>query len=255
MPGEAEEHVLDVGGGTGHLARAYATVVALAVVVDLTPEMLAVGKANCDVHGQRNVLFVCANAASLPFLAESFDLVVSRLAVHHFERPMLQIAEMARVCRPGGRVGIIDLIAAEPALCAAQDRLERMRDPSHTRALPLGGAHRADRGCRPRSHCACRARPPRTHRALAFADKHTGRHWRSDPGGADGRTGRRCANGHAPPPQARRALPDSALGDRCRPKTRLTRLIAASPTVILLASSQARRPSLVGRALATPCSG
>ena len=42
MPGEAEEHVLDVGGGTGHLARAYATVVALAVVVDLTPEMLAV---------------------------------------------------------------------------------------------------------------------------------------------------------------------------------------------------------------------
>jgi len=138
VPGEAEEHVLDVGGGTGHLARAYATVVALAVVVDLTPEMLAVGKANCDVHGQRNVLFVCANAASLPFLAEGFDLVVSRLAVHHFERPMLQIAEMARVCRPGGRVGIIDLIAAEPALCAAQDRLERMRDPSHTRALPLG---------------------------------------------------------------------------------------------------------------------
>ena len=44
---------------------------------------------------------------------------------------------MVRVCRPGGRVAIIDLVAAEPALAAEQDRLERMRDPSHARALPI----------------------------------------------------------------------------------------------------------------------
>jgi SAM-dependent methyltransferase len=73
----------------------------------------------------------------MPFLDASFDLVVSRFAVHHFAEPALQIGEMARVCRPAGRVAIIDMVAADDALAAEHDRLERLRDPSHTRALGL----------------------------------------------------------------------------------------------------------------------
>jgi ubiquinone/menaquinone biosynthesis C-methylase UbiE len=38
------------------------------------------------------------------FVDDSFDLVASRFAVHHFERPEEQIGEMVRVCRAGGRV-------------------------------------------------------------------------------------------------------------------------------------------------------
>src|SRR5207302_10621981 len=71
------------------------------------------------------------------FVDGSFDLVVSRFAVHHFGRPEEQVGEMVRVCRASGRVAVIDLVAADPALAAEQDRLERMRDPSHTRALPI----------------------------------------------------------------------------------------------------------------------
>jgi ubiquinone/menaquinone biosynthesis C-methylase UbiE len=62
---------------------------------------------------------------------------VSRFAVHHFERPERQVAEMARVCRPGGRVAIIDLAVADDALAAEYDRLERLRDRTHTRALTV----------------------------------------------------------------------------------------------------------------------
>lgn len=131
QPGAA---VLDVAGGTGHIARAYAQSAAVAVVLDLTEEMLATGRR--EAAAARNVVYVLGDAARMPFVDDSFDLVVSRFAVHHFERPAGQIGEMVRVCRPGGRVAIIDLVAADPALADRHDRLERMRDPSHTRALP-----------------------------------------------------------------------------------------------------------------------
>jgi len=102
----------------------------------VTPQMLATGSREAASGGLSNVLFVRGDAARMPFLDGSFDLVLSRFAVHHFSEPALQIAEMARVCRPGGRVAIIDLVAAEETLAAEHDRLERLRDPSHTRALP-----------------------------------------------------------------------------------------------------------------------
>ena len=138
VPAEPRAAVLDVAGGTGHMARAYADTAAVAVVLDLTDEMLATGQRQAQAAGQSNVVFVRGDARRVPFFDESFDLVVSRFAVHHFERPEEQIGEMARVCRAGGRVAIIDLVAAGPALAAEQDRLERMRDPSHVRALPIG---------------------------------------------------------------------------------------------------------------------
>lgn len=137
VPTERGGGVLDVAGGTGHMARAYADAAAVAVVLDLTPEMLATGRREAEAAGMRNLVFVLGDAAQMPFLDESFDLVVSRFAVHHFPRPEREVSEMVRVCRPGGRVAIIDLVAADERLAPEHDRIERMRDPSHTRALPV----------------------------------------------------------------------------------------------------------------------
>jgi SAM-dependent methyltransferase len=70
----------------------------------------------------------------LPFLAGSFDVAVCRFALHHLQHPGLAVAEMARVLRPGGHAALVDMIAAPNATVAAQqDRIETLRDPSHTR--------------------------------------------------------------------------------------------------------------------------
>jgi ubiquinone/menaquinone biosynthesis C-methylase UbiE len=123
VPPREGELVLDVAGGTGIVARAFARTAAQAVVIDLTRAMLETGRREADAAGLRNVLYLEGDAAELPFLDESFDLVTCRFAVHHFADPARQIAEMVRVCRRGGRVAIVDLVAFDETLASEHDRL------------------------------------------------------------------------------------------------------------------------------------
>lgn len=137
---QADDAVLDVAAGTGHLSRALAAKARYVVAMDLTLEMLRRGKAEANAIGAHNILFEQGDAAHLPYLDASFDLVTSRFALHHFQNPKIQLAEMVRVCRPGSRVGIIDMVVL-PGSKAAQEhnRLERLRDQTHTEALSLEG--------------------------------------------------------------------------------------------------------------------
>lgn len=139
VPPDRAELVLDVAGGTGHVARAYSGHVRCAVVLDLTDRMLAVGKHEAEAAGVTNVLFQQGDAGAIPFLSRSFDLVMSRFAVHHFDDPGTALAEMRRVCRDSGRVAIIDIVAAEPENADRYNHLERLRDPSHTTAHTPAG--------------------------------------------------------------------------------------------------------------------
>ncbi len=119
--------ILDVAGGAGHVGRQLVQRGRFAVVVDLTRELLAAGVA----AGRRDVVFVEGDATALPFSDGQFDVVVSRFAFHHIDEPARAAAEMARVARPGGRVAVIDMLDGG----ARHNELERLRDPSHTRAL------------------------------------------------------------------------------------------------------------------------
>jgi ubiquinone/menaquinone biosynthesis C-methylase UbiE len=92
------------------VARQLAPSVRAVVAVDATVAMLEQGRA----RGVPNVIFLRADAAALPFLDASFDVVVSRFAVHHFEEPAMQLAEMRRCVKPRGRLAIADLVA-DPA--------------------------------------------------------------------------------------------------------------------------------------------
>jgi ubiquinone/menaquinone biosynthesis C-methylase UbiE len=133
-----DDLVLDVAAGTGHVARGFAPHVRAVVAVDATAAMLERGWIEAKRGALRNVVFMHADATALPFVDGSFDVVVSRFALHHFEDPAVPIAEMRRVLRPGGRLAVADLICdPEPAIAETQNRLERLRDPSHTRMLPL----------------------------------------------------------------------------------------------------------------------
>ena len=128
--------VLDVAAGTGVVARTMAAKVAEAVAVDVTPEMVAQGRQLAAAEGLSNATFDEGDARNLLYDDASFDVVTCRLAMHQFEDPGRCLQELVRVCRSGGQVAIIDITTAyDPATAETHNRLERLRDPSHTNAL------------------------------------------------------------------------------------------------------------------------
>jgi SAM-dependent methyltransferase len=127
--------VLDVACGAAHAAEQAAPHVRQVVGVDLTPSLLQLGRDRLRAAGIANVLLQRGNAAELAFVDASFDLVVCRGALHHFPRPEQAVGEMARVCRPGGRVVVSDMVAPSAGVREAFDELHRNLDPSHAGVL------------------------------------------------------------------------------------------------------------------------
>jgi len=107
------DRVLDIATGPGYLAIAAAQRTGTSgesVGLDLSPEMVARARVRAQGAGSR-ARFVEAPAQELPFADASFDVVLSRLAIHHLPSDGRSgaAAEMLRVLAPGGRVVIADL--------------------------------------------------------------------------------------------------------------------------------------------------
>jgi SAM-dependent methyltransferase len=93
-------------------------------------------RAEAEHRGLGNVEFRAGDAEELPFPDGSFDLVSCRAAFHHFARPERVLAEMRRVATADGRLLIADMLTCEePAKAEYHNRMERLCDPSHVRAL------------------------------------------------------------------------------------------------------------------------
>jgi ubiquinone/menaquinone biosynthesis C-methylase UbiE len=127
--------VLDVATGPGFVAEAFSTA-RMVVGIDITLAPLKIAKQR--LHDLPNLNLQLADVSSLPFAEAVFDVVVSRLAIHHFENPGPVLGEMARVCRVNGIVAVEDIIVSEhPKRANFQNRFEKLRDSSHTKAQPL----------------------------------------------------------------------------------------------------------------------
>jgi ubiquinone/menaquinone biosynthesis C-methylase UbiE len=137
-PGPADT-VLDVACGGGIVVCAFAPHVMHATGIDMTPAMLERARTLAAEKGIANVSWREGDVAALPYPDGVFSIVVTRFAVHHFPDPSAVFREMVRVCAPGGgRIVVVDTCAsANPAKAAEFNRLEKLRDPSHVRALPL----------------------------------------------------------------------------------------------------------------------
>lgn len=132
---QRSDTVLEVAAGTCICGRSLAPFVERVACLDMTTAMLAVGKAEAAKQGLLNMDFVQGDAEKLPFSDNSFDIVISRLAFHHFPNPKRCFSEMARVLKTGGKLIVIDMEAAEETLRNTEDEIETLRDPSHMRNL------------------------------------------------------------------------------------------------------------------------
>ena len=133
-----DDTVLDVACGPGLVVCAFAPHLRLATGIDLTPAMLEEARKAVAQRRLRNVALDGGDVYALPYDDGSFSIVISRYAFHHLLNPLAALQEMARVCAPGGRILVVDAYAPEdPTQAAEYNRIERLRDPSHARALSL----------------------------------------------------------------------------------------------------------------------
>ncbi|MBT4511853.1 MAG: methyltransferase domain-containing protein [Chloroflexi bacterium] len=124
------ERVLDLATGTGFLAAALSKVAKDVVATDITLEMLQQTRPKTG----DNTSFALADVEILPFEDDSFDVVTCRVALHHFTKPDEAFREIRRVCRPEGRIVIMDIVSSEDgARSEYHNKMERLRDSSHVK--------------------------------------------------------------------------------------------------------------------------
>ena len=120
------ETVLDLGSGGGIdviLSAKRVGPTGTAYGVDMTDEMLALAQRNAREAGVANVHFLKGLIEQIPLPADSVDVVISNCVINLSPDKAAVLAEVSRVLRPGGRLGVSDIVA-EDRLTAAE-RAER----------------------------------------------------------------------------------------------------------------------------------
>jgi arsenite methyltransferase len=110
------ETVLDLGSGGGIdviLSAKRVGPAGLAYGLDMTDEMLALARRNAEEAGIKNAIFLKGYIEEIPLPADSVDVVISNCVINLSTDKAAVLLEIARVLRPGGRVGVSDVVAED----------------------------------------------------------------------------------------------------------------------------------------------
>jgi SAM-dependent methyltransferase len=134
------QRVLDVAAGLGQDAAALAARGAFAVAAEPSARMTALAKLVVGSPPGAPPARVRAWSDALPFRSASFDAVICKGSLDHFDRPCAALAEMARVAKPAGRV-VLAIANFESAACRVARGLDALREGWLGHELPRGRRH------------------------------------------------------------------------------------------------------------------